>query len=300
MGGDSAFAMTERFRRRWLLLVFSTVAVGSSARASAELVRALDCYHARRYSEARSLFHQISLEKAPDAEIEFYLGRLALWFDEGQKALGHLERAVAIAPDDARIQNALGDAYGLAAQQANLVMKLSWARKCRAAYQRAVAQQPRNVAYRWSLFGFYYLAPRLAGGGLEKARAQADEIARLDDMSGRIARATLDLGEENFDRAFSEFEIILKDNPKDFMALYQIGRCSALSGRQIERGLSALQRCLELVPPEGENAPTLACVQHRIGNLLEKKGDQMGAAQAYAAARRLHPDFRATKLALTQ
>lgn len=289
--------MSERFRRRWALLMFSTVVAGASARASADLARALDCYHARRYSEARAIFGRIAVERPRDPEIEFYLGRLALWFDDGPAALANLEHAATLTPDDARIQNALGDAYGLAAQNANLVMKLGWARKCRAAYERAVALEPKNPAFRWSLLGFYYLAPRIAGGGIEKARVQADEIARLDPMNGRIARATLALGEQKFEAAFAQFDQVLRDAPDDFLALYHVGRCAALSGRQVDRGIAALRRCLELRPPEGDGQPTLACVHHRLGKLLETKGDAAAAQAEYASTLRLEPDFRPVKIA---
>lgn len=290
--------MTERFRRRWLLLLFSTAVAGASAKNAGGLVRAMDCYHSRRYSEARVLFGELARERPLDPEIDFYLGRLALWFDDEAVALAHLERAVRAAPQEARIQNALGDAYGLAAQNAPLLSKLGWARKCRAAYERAIELEPANYLYRWSLLGYFCVAPRLAGGGLEKAHAQADAIARLDPMNGRIARATLALAEERFAAAFAQFEPVLRDSPDDFMALYQIGRCAALSGREVDRGIAALRRCLTLRAPEGDGLPTAASVHHRLGNLLERRGDPVAAQHHFAEARRLHPDFRPQKIVL--
>lgn len=290
--------MNERFRRRWLLLLFSTAVAGASAKSAGGLVRAMDCYHSRRYAEAREMFGELARERPHDPEIDFYLGRLALWFDDEPAALAHLERAAKTAPQEARIQNALGDAYGLAAQNAPLLAKLGWARKCRAAYERAIELDPKNHAFRWSLLGYYCVAPRLAGGGLEKAHLQAEAIAQLDAMNGRIARATLAIAEERFPAAFAQFEAVLQETPDDFVALYHIGRCAALSGREIERGLAALRRCLTLRAPEGEAMPTQACVHHRLGNLLERKGDAAGARSHYAEARRVHPDFRPQKIVL--
>lgn len=291
-------AMNDRHRRRWVLLLFSTVVSSASGQTAAEFARALDCYHARRYTEARTRFERIVLVRPADPEIDFYLGRLALWFDDAPAGLSHLERAAQRAPQEARIQNALGDAYGLAAQNANLLAKLGWARQCRQAYECAVELDPANLAYRWSLLGYYCVAPRLAGGGLEKAEAQAAAIAVLDPMNGRIARATLALSTERYPAAFAEFEPVLRDTPDDFLALYHIGRCAALSGRELDRGIRALRRCLELRAPEGDDMPTHAYVHHRLGNLLAKKGDLAAAAAEYAAAQREHPDFRAQKIML--
>ena len=165
--------MKESHRRRWMLLLFGSMVAGASGQSAVAYARALDCYHARRYTEARTRFGQVAVQRPGDPEIDFSLGRLALWFDDTAAALSHLERAAQTAPTEARIQNALGDAYGLMAQTANVLAKLGWALNCRKAYGRAVALEPANVAYRWSLLGFYCVASRLVGGGSEKARAEA-------------------------------------------------------------------------------------------------------------------------------
>lgn len=264
----------------------------------AELASAIAIYETRNYSEARQRFLLIATRRPEDPEVHFYLGRIALWFDDTAAALRHLEKAAQIAPDSARIQNALGDTYGLAAQDAPLLTKLGWANKCRGAYERAVALEPENPAFRWSLLGYCIAAPRIAGGGFDKAEALAAEIARLDPMSGRVARATLALAARRFDAAFGEFEPVLRDTPDDFMALYHIGRCAALSGRNIERGITALQRCLSLPEPRGDGMPSHACVHYRLGNLLDQKGDAVGAQREYGLAHQKHPDFRPAKIQL--
>jgi tetratricopeptide (TPR) repeat protein len=274
---------------------------GSGARAAdlaADFSMARVLYEERRYAEAREIFRKLAADQADSVELNFYLGRLALWFDDEREALDRLERAARAAPDEARIQNALGDAFGLAAQKAGLWAKLGWARKCLEAYERAVELDPRKSAYRWSLLGYHCVAPRIAGGGNDKAVAQAQAIAKADPMEGRIAVATILLSERRHEAAFALFDDVLRENADHFLALYQVGRCAALSGEQLRRGEEALRRCLRLVPPSGEGMPTMAGVHHRLGNILEKSGDRAGAGEHYAAARRLHPDFRVDKDAL--
>jgi tetratricopeptide (TPR) repeat protein len=255
-------------------------------------------YEGRSYTEARKIFLELAADQPESVEINFYLGRLALWFDDDATALARLEKAAQVAPTDARIQNALGDAYGMMAQKAGLLAKLGWARKCLAAYERAVALDPLKPAYRWSLLGFYCVAPRIAGGGCDRALGQAEEISRLNPVEGRMALATYFLSERRPAAAFAQFDDWLAQEPDSFLALYHIGRCAALSGEQLERGRTALQRCLVLTPPGGDGRPTLASAHHRLGNILEKMGDRSGAVAHYSAARRLHPDFRAEKDAL--
>lgn len=290
---------TQRDVFRWQVLALAIGLFPSGRVAAAELSSdystARVLYEERRYSEAREIFQRLSADQPDSVDVNFYLGRLALWFDDETAACGFLEKAARQAPGDARIQNALGDAFGLMAQKAALFAKLGWARKCLTAYERAVELDPLKPAYRWSLLGYYCVAPRLAGGGREKASAQAEAIRRLDTMEGRIALATVYLSESRPAAAFSLFDDVIGENADHFLALYQIGRCAALSGEKLERGRVALQRCLRLSPPGGDGMPTLANVHYRLGNVLEKMGDRYGAQENYAAARRIHPDFRAEK-----
>lgn len=287
-------------RYRWLRVLFGLLPAFALGRAdpAGDFDAARRLYETRRYSDARSSFERLATTVPGHPEVDFYLGRLELWFDDGAAALARLERAVQLRPREARLHNALGDAYGLAAQNAAIWAKLGWAKKCLAAYERAVELEPDNPAFRWSLVGYHCMAPALAGGSRMKALAQAEAIRRLDGMGGRIAFATLHLAEKNADAAFAQFDDAIRERPDDFLTLYHIGRCAALSGKQLDRGLAALERCLSLSPPAGDGMPTRASVLYRRANILERKGDAAGARVAYAAAEAEDRDFRPAKMAL--
>ena len=270
----------------------------ASAEQTNDFSLALKCYQSGAYSKARVIFARLADERPNDIELNFYLGRLAWWLDDDVDSVSHLERAASLAPRHARIQNALGDAYGVRALNVGLFSKLGWAKKCLAAHELAVRLAPTDVECRWGLLGYYFLAPAIAGGGNDKAFAQATAIRDLDPMAGHIAFATLFLQKKENSAAFAEFSIALKTTPNDFVALYQIGRCAALSGEQLQRGASSLQRCLELTPPMGEGMPTYAYVHYRLANILEKQGDKTAADQEYALTLSIQPDFNADKIGL--
>jgi tetratricopeptide (TPR) repeat protein len=256
---------------------------------------AVALYRECRYSEAQKLFDAASARRPDDVDLNFYRGRLALWFDDQATALACLEKAAQRSPRDARIQNALGDAFGLAAQKSSIFARLAWGVKCKAAYERAVELDPKNPDYHWSLLGYFLVAPRIAGGGIDKAYAEAAEIRALDPMKGRVAFATVCLADRRNRDAFAEFDEVLRHAPDDFMALYHIGRCAALSGEQLDRGAAALTRCLSLPPPPGDGHPTYANVHYRLGNILEKMGNAAGARREYVMAVIENPDFRPDK-----
>jgi tetratricopeptide (TPR) repeat protein len=223
------------------------------------------------------------------AGIQFYLGRLALQREDHEKATGHLEKAVALNPMDARHHHRLGDAYGLAARKASFFSQMGLARKCKASYEKAVELDPKSLDARFALLGFYQQAPGIAGGGMDKAHAQAQEIKKLDAGRGRQAIAGLYIVEKKYAEAFAEFDAVLKEKPDDYGALFQSGRLAAISGERLDQGLKALRQCLAQSPPE--NQPSHAAAHWRIGNILEKQNDKAGARAAYEAALQVDPKF---------
>ena len=288
-------------RSRPILFAWTWLALFSfpSARAAdVDLAGALDLYEARSYSAARVALRAAEQKRGVDPAIDFYLGRIALWFDDEDEARERLQRAVDAEPGEARYANALGDAFGLTAQQAPLLTKLGWGKKCLAAYERAVALEPENPVFQWSLLAYYVHAPRIAGGGLAKARAVAARIKSLDPEGGHSALITVHLAANDFSAAIAEAEQALRSHPDSFLALYQFGRCAAVSGLELDRGIAALQRCLALPAPKGDGRPSHALVHYRLASLFEKQGLAGLAAAHLEQVRVVHPDFRAEKMTL--
>jgi len=265
-----------------------------------ELAAARALFENRQPVEAQQAFERLAATDPRDPEVNYYLGQLANRRNEADKAVPYFEAAVVAAPSVGRYHHGLGDAYGRKAQRAGIFSGLGLAKKCVAAYERAVQLEPGNLDFRHSLFEYYRQAPGIAGGGFDKAVAQAAAMKQLDPLRGRVAFATLYAGEKKFQEAFAEFDDILRTDPDDFAALYQVGRLAALTGQSLERGIAALRRCLELPAPTTPKAPGHAAAYWRLGQLLEKKADSAGARTSYAAAVALDPKFTSANEALTR
>ena len=122
-------------------------------------------------------------------------------------ASGDLDTAISAAsevlkaePQNVEYLNTIGSLYGDKARNANLFTKMSWAGKCRGAWEQASTIDPMNTDVRFNLIQYYAQAPGIAGGGMDKAKAQAKAVAALDGMLGEIAwgnvaRAEKQLGE---------------------------------------------------------------------------------------------------------
>ena len=242
-------------------------------------------------AEAQQAFEAIAAADPKCADAHFFLAQLALRRNDGEKAIAAAEQAVALAPDNADYQHTLGDAFGSSAQKASVFSQFGLAKKCLAAYQRAVALAPANVDFHQSLFDYYRNAPGIAGGGADKALAEATAIKQLNPQRGRSAFATLYVADKKYDQALAEFDEVLKTTPDDYTSLYQVGKLAAVSGQFLDRGAASLRRCLELPPPATPNTPGHPAAHWRLGMILEKKADLTAARAAYEAAVKTDPNF---------
>ena len=144
-------------------------------------------------------------DSAPDDPIAGIESRLSANDPDGAVALG--ERAVASFPDNSALWLALGEAYGAKARVASVIARLPLAKKCKGAFEKAVALDPASIEARSALFTYCLEAPALAGGGLSLARAQAEELAKLDACRGHLALASVAARERDFSRAEAELRL---------------------------------------------------------------------------------------------
>lgn len=308
------------------LLLCSAPALAAEGAAA----QGVQLYTAGRIAEARKVLEPWAKAHPKDAEAAYYLGRC--WFvqQDYDQAIEWLGKAATLAPRSAEYQLWLARATGRAAAAAGALRAIGLAKRCREAYERAVALDPDLIDARSDLVQFYLQAPGLMGGGVDKAKAQAAEIARRDPARGAIAHATVALHEkdpatairlldaaiakapgeprlrmtlgmvyttqERWDDAFTTYEAVLAADPNHWAALYQLGRAAALSGRHLDQGKSALERYLAGTP--GPDAPPLANAHFRLGMILQHQGNKAAARAEYQAALRLDPKLKDAKEAL--
>lgn len=158
----------------------------------------------------------------------------------------------------------------------------------REALEAALSEKPDDVEVRLDLVRFFVMTPRIAGGDLGQARAQAEEIARRDAPLGHFARgyiayrqkeygvARIALREamrtvkkpehralaakwlgwlsqesQQWNDAFAIFEELRATDPD---ALYEIARTSSFCSCELEKGRAALAEYLKVRPADAEAA----------------------------------------------
>ena len=312
------------FRALWSHMRLLTFATALLVLQQPDVDAAIRDFDARRYAEARPVF---AAAAKSDPRASLYLGRLELLEGDAGAATKWLEQAVQRAPKSAEAERWLGRAYARQARRANKFRQASLAGRVRGAFEAAVRLDPKNVEARRDLMQYYLVAPRIVGGGKDKAQAQARAIAALNPMYGRLATAwiaeasgdvagaerevaathaawpdstepTLALGAmqqraKQWDAATATYRALLARTPSVREAWYQRGRVVAESGTRdasaLVDGAAALERFIG-TPPGEEDAP-LASAWLRLGMVRERQGDAARARAAFQQALKLDPEL---------
>lgn len=149
------------------------------------------------------------------------------------------------------------------------------------ALDAALARNPDDVQVRLDLVRFHTVTPRVAGGSMDEARAQAAEIARRDAPLGHFANGYIAYREKQYGAARIELREAIRttrDPATKTLALrwmgwlsqesqqwddafaafeelhdsFEIGRTSAFCKCRIEQGKAALREHLKTHPKDAE------------------------------------------------
>ena len=250
---------------------------------------ALALYAQKRYPEARLALEKITASEPTNAAACHYLGlTLRQRADDRaiEDALPWLGKATELAPTNATYLTSFGIT---ALQSAGKTRSVSTATRGRDAIIRAIELEPDNLDAREALLQFYASAPWPIGSRT-KAKEQAEAIAQRNATRGLFAHVLIKTSEKKYDEAIGLCEKSLEQNPDFYPALAELGRLAVASGTKLDRGLTALRRCLQLEPPLGQ--ATHALIHYRIGTLHLKLNDKTAARAAFTHALQLDPQLK--------
>ncbi len=274
----------------------------------------------------------VRLDSTPnDAASHNLLCRAYFAVANWDRAISACERAVTLQPGSSEFHLWLGRTYGEKADASSFLTAAGLARKVHNEFERAVQLDPNSVPARTDLAEFYLEAPGIVGGGQDKARAQAESVAKLNPakahwIQGRIAEKNKDLaGAEKEYRAAIEAShgganawlnlalFYRKAGRLDDMqdALRKAANAPMDQPEVLVDAASTLLRADRDLPfatqlvrrylssATVEQAPPFKA-HYLLGSILEKQGDKEGAAREYQIALMLAKDFGRAREALNR
>jgi tetratricopeptide (TPR) repeat protein len=140
-----------------------------------------------------------SLPQPVPAQAHNLACRVRFTLEQWDAAIKECEQAVRMDKNNSLYHLWLGRALGEKASRASFFSAFSTAKRVRAEFEEAVRLDPRNAEALSDLGEFYYDAPGVVGGGIDKAGSVASQLdkvepARAHDLRGRIAAAQKDFG----------------------------------------------------------------------------------------------------------
>ena len=253
--------------------------------------------------------------------------RAAFAREDFDGAIALAERLAASAPLSPASRIWLGRALGQKALHSSLLTRIGWGKKCKKAFEEAVVLDPDDLDARFELMRYLVVAPGIAGGDRDRARAEVAEIARRSPGRGRVAEGTLGEGEKDFRAAEAAFRkaaetdgadptaanalggFLLRQkrpaealafwktrvaaDPTDLLARYGFARAAVASGTGLKEAAEGMRAYLA-VPPLPE-APSWADARWRLAQVLEKLGMKAESIRELEEALRLVPGHSGAK-----
>lgn len=184
---------------RWF--AFLIVCIAHDALAATSIKELLN---AGRVDDAVHAAEQRVAHSPKDAEAHNLICRAYFQIEQWDAGIDSCERAAGLDPHSSLYALWLGRIYGEKAGHSAFLTALSFAKKARASFERAVELDPGSVEARTDLGEFYAEAPGLIGGGKDKARKQADALMSLNPARGHWVLARI--AEKDRDPALAEHE----------------------------------------------------------------------------------------------
>ncbi|MCZ8355092.1 MAG: tetratricopeptide repeat protein [Cyclobacteriaceae bacterium] len=313
-----------KYSNQYLLFILCFVSSITISIAQSTLQKGKTAYESNKKAEAKKILATIDDDKSDYAEAQYILGRIAFDEQDYESAADFFEEASDTNPKNPDYHNWYGNALGNIAKDANPLRQGMLAPKMKAAWEKAIELDAKNMDARLSLIEYYTQAPSFMGGSYEKAHQMASQIKKIDLAEGHraagniyyrekkiteaekefIAMAKVDpkkisglasfyAQQKQYEKAFAIYEEELKKDNSNMSVVYQLGRLSAVSGLKLEQGEMHLKKYLAYQPQKNE--PTHAGAYMRLGNIYEKKGNKAEAKQAYSLSLKLDPNTKEAK-----
>jgi cytochrome c-type biogenesis protein CcmH/NrfG len=233
--------------RRIVLTIAGFLALTSVASPAESLAwtRAHELYQRTDYA---SSLKELLATSDRDAAVELLIGKDYFGLAEYKQATDALEKAVALAPDNAESFLWLGRAYGRRAETSNPFSAPGFASKSRQMFEKAVALDPANREAVGDLFDYYLGAPGFLGGGVDRAEALAAKVAQRDPAEGHYYQAQLDDHRKEYDSAEKHLRAALELAPRQVGRIIPLARYLAAHGHTKES--DALFEQAQRIAPE--------------------------------------------------
>lgn len=177
---------------------------------------------ANHWKRARIIAEQMYRTSPQDARANLLLSRVKLMAGDAEGALPLAEKAVALDPRKPDYHMQVAEVLGaLARQSSNVFSQLGRARRIKKEMETALELDRTRIQTLYALVQFYWIAPGIAGGDKEKARALTEQMVKLDPARGYLAQTRFLDAQTEPGKLLALYQKAVQANPELYQARVQ-------------------------------------------------------------------------------
>ena len=294
-------------KKKLFTLVISAILSFSSFASFASFEKVEEALDEGNLKVAQLTFNGLTESEKNSLLGQILVGRLLLQKEAGKDAFDHFEDLVDINSENVEVNFYLGVSSLMMLQKASMFSALGYAKDFLSAMEKTIKLKPDHTGAHSYLIAFHLNAPSVAGGDKDKALELANQLKIFDAEQGygalarvyvateqtELAQQTLQQGLKEFPKSFTLYfrraGIYLRDDDWDkaradtasainhakndnekLGALWQLGKASAKSGKEIDLGIKSLIEAISLLDEQG---PDAQWVKYRLAELYIHNGE---------------------------
>jgi len=160
----------------------------------------------RKFNKAKKAFLDAIKKNDKSAEAFYFLAKIHFYQDELDSAIEYCESAIELVDDNAEYHFWMGRLYGMDALQSNIFKKISLANNILEHFEKSVELDSNHVGGNVGLAQFYWHAPGIVGGDVDKAISIAKRVVELEKIEGYNLLANIYVSEDRPTEAMAEIE----------------------------------------------------------------------------------------------
>jgi len=249
------------------------------------------------WKQARAIVEPWIRAKPNDPLADFLLSQIRNAFHDRQSPLSLAENAVRLDSGVAKYHRQVAEVLGVTAQHSGMLQQLFLARRFKKEIDTAISQDPNDSQALRDLMEFYLLAPVIAGGDKDKARAVTDRISRVNVDEGYLAQVRL----AEFNNEPGKVEGLLRkaaeSQPENYRARIALATYYlSAAHRNYDLAEQYAGKALTIGPGRVEGYAILSAVSAARSNWIEMEA--LLARAEKAVPDDLTPDYRAAEAIL--
>lgn len=183
---ESHFKLNSQSKtmRHFLLILFFIPLISLSQTNSFERGTAL--YKSGHYQTAKPHLEAHLKANPNDAQTIEYLGDIAAYASDWDKAMDYYKKLVDKNPNSANYNFKYGGSLGRKAQSSNRFRAAMLISDIKSHLHKAAELDPNHIEVRWALVDLYIALPSIIGGSESTARKYANQLLKISELDGYL------------------------------------------------------------------------------------------------------------------